>query len=154
MGQIARLLGQLDYPPVWLLAAIAIARVEGWVFGRLLDEPVLTLAGNVLFWAGLVILGVAALAFVHARSTIVPHRVPARLITTGLYRVSRNPIYLADLMILGGLALSWGSIAGLLLVPVLGQILAARFIMPEEARIRAAFGAQADAYFARTRRWL
>lgn len=154
MTPISMLSRHLDYPPVWLLAALAIARAEGWVFGRLLDVPVMTAAGDALFWAGLALLGVAALAFGYARSTIVPHRVPSKLITTGLYRVSRNPIYLADLMILGGLALSWGSVTGLLLVPVLARILALRFILPEEARIRAAFGAQADAYFARTRRWL
>ena len=58
-------------------------------------------------------MGAAALSFLRARSTIVPHEQPAKLITGGLYRLSRNPIYLADLLLLGGLALVWGSVAGL-----------------------------------------
>nr|WP_255618429.1 isoprenylcysteine carboxylmethyltransferase family protein [Roseibaca sp. Y0-43] len=99
-------------------------------------------------------MGIAALSFLRARSTIVPHEVPAKLITGGLYRLSRNPIYLADLMLLGGLALVWGSVAGLVLVPALARILTRRFIEPEEARLRAAFGPEAEAFFQRTRRWI
>lgn len=144
----------LDYPPVWLLAALGIARAETWVIGRVHDTPALTMLGDLLFWLGLAILGVAALSFLRARSTIVPHQDPSALITTGLYRFSRNPIYLGDVLILAGLALSWGSISGMVLVPVLAWVLTRRFIEPEEARLRAAFGPQADAYFARTRRWL
>lgn len=143
----------LDYPPVWLLAALAVARAEV-VFWRPFHELLwLRATGDVLFWAGVAILGVAALSFLRARSTIVPHRVPSRLITNGLYRFSRNPIYLADLLILAGLALSWGAVSGMALVPVLGWVLTQRFILPEEARLRDAFGHEAEAYFARTRRW-
>ncbi len=148
------MLKMFDYPPVWLVGALGLARAEVWALGRGYDLPAVTMLGNLLFWTGLAILGLAALSFLRARTTIVPHRDPDALITTGLYRLSRNPIYLADLLILGGLALVWGSVAGLVLVPVLGRILTQRFIRPEEARLRAGFGAEADAYFARTRRWL
>ncbi len=144
----------LDYPPVWLLTALAVARAETSALGSFHDMAWLRLTGDTLFWAGLAILGVSALSFLRARSTIVPHQVPSRLITTGLYRFSRNPIYLADLLILGGLALSWGALSGLVLVPLLAWVLTRRFILPEEARLRAAFGREAEAYFARTRRWL
>ncbi|CUX81594.1 MAG: putative protein-S-isoprenylcysteine methyltransferase [Roseibaca calidilacus] len=144
----------LDYPPVWLLGALGLAKVETLLLGPAFQVDALTLIGNLLFWAGLALMGAAALSFLRARSTIVPHEQPAKLITGGLYRLSRNPIYLADLLLLGGLALVWGSVAGLVLVPVLGRILTRRFIEPEEARLRAAFGPKADAFFARTRRWV
>jgi protein-S-isoprenylcysteine O-methyltransferase Ste14 len=144
----------LDYPPVWLLGALGLARAEVTLLGPAFQIGVLGLLGNALFWGGLAIMAVAALSFLRARSTIVPHETPAKLITGGLYRLSRNPIYLADLMLLGGLALVWGSVAGLVLVPVLGRILTRRFIEPEEARLRAAFGPEAEAFFQRTRRWI
>ncbi|MBN2759182.1 MAG: isoprenylcysteine carboxylmethyltransferase family protein [Rhodobacteraceae bacterium] len=144
----------LDYPPVWWLGALGLAKAEVALFGPAFQIGVLGLIGNTLFWGGLAIMGAAALSFLRARSTIVPHEAPAKLITGGLYRVSRNPIYLADLMLLGGLALIWGSVAGLVLVPVLARILTRRFIEPEEARLRAAFGAEAEAFFQRTRRWI
>ena len=142
----------LDYPPVWLLGAIGLARAETLAFGPAFGGG--ELVGAVLFWAGLALIAGAAWGFFRARTSIVPHEVPQQLITTGLYRFSRNPIYLGDLLILGGLALGWGSVVGLVLVPVLGRILAQRFIAPEEDRLRATFGAEADAWFARTRRWL
>jgi protein-S-isoprenylcysteine O-methyltransferase Ste14 len=144
----------LDYPPVWLLGALALAKAETLLLGPAFQLGALTAIGNLLFWAGLAIMGFAALSFLRARSTIVPHETPANLITGGLYRLSRNPIYLADLMLLGGLALVWGSLVGLVLVPVLARILTRRFIEPEEARLRAAFGTKAEAFFARTRRWV
>lgn len=144
----------LDYPPVWLLGALALARAEVALIGPAFRLDALTLGGNLLFWAGLVIMGLAALSFLRARSTIVPHETPAKLITGGLYRLSRNPIYLADLLLLGGLALVWGSVLGLVLVPVLARTLTQRFILPEEARLRATFGTEAEAFFTRTRRWV
>jgi protein-S-isoprenylcysteine O-methyltransferase Ste14 len=144
----------LDYPPTWLFGCIVLALAEVQLFGPAFAGRLPTYAGTVLFWAALAIMAVSALSFLRARSTIVPHEQPRRLITGGLYRLSRNPIYLADLMLLAGLALGWGSVVGLVLVPVLGRILSQRFIRPEEARLRAAFGQQADAYFRRTRRWI
>lgn len=144
----------LDYPPIWLLAALGLAKAETLLLGPAFQIGALTVLGNLLFWAGLAIMGGAALSFLRARSTIVPHETPAKLITGGLYRLSRNPIYLADMMLLAGLSLVWGSVVGLVLLPVLGRILTRRFIEPEEARLRAAFGPETEAFFARTRRWI
>jgi len=143
-----------DYPPVWLLGALALAKAETVLLGPAFQLGALTVIGNLMFWAGLAIMGVAALSFLRARSTIVPHETPDKLITGGLYRLSRNPIYLADLMLLGGLSLVWGSVVGLVLVPVLARILTRRFIAPEETRLCARFGPDAEAFFARTRRWI
>lgn len=144
----------LDYPPVWLLGALGLAKAETLALGPAFQIGVLTAIGNLIFWAALAIMAIAALSFLRARSTIVPHETPAKLITGGLYRISRNPIYLADLLLLGGLALVWGSVVGLVLVPVLARILTRRFIEPEETRLRAAFGPEAEAFFARTGRWV
>ncbi|MCL1628582.1 isoprenylcysteine carboxylmethyltransferase family protein [Roseibaca sp. V10] len=144
----------LDYPPVWLLGALGLAKAEALLLGPAFQVGALTAIGNLIFWAGLAIMAIAAFSFLRARSTIVPHETPAKLITGGLYRLSRNPIYLADLLLLGGLALVWGSVVGLVLVPVLARILTRRFIEPEEARLCAAFGPEAEAFFQRTRRWL
>ena len=78
----------------------------------------------------------------------------AALITTGIFRLSRNPIYLADLLILTGVSLIWGKFIGLILVPLLGWVLFRRFISGEEARLREIFGEEYTAYTARTRRWI
>ena len=76
---------------------------------------------------GLGVIGLAALQFRRHQTTILPREAPAALIQTGLYRVSRNPIYLGDALVLAGYAL-WRDPAGLIWVPVLALVLWQRFI--------------------------
>lgn len=102
--------------------------------------------------AGLVV--AAVLEFSRARTTTIPREAPSALITTGIFRHSRNPIYLADLLVLFGVSLIWGSVPGLVLVPVLGWLLQARFIRGEEERLAAAFGTEFETYRSATRRWI
>lgn len=139
----------IDLPPVWLLAALAVAWVWRW--------PAVWSGTS---WAGLACLALAAVLiicavreFLRARTTIIPREVPAALITTGIFRFSRNPIYLADLLILAGVSLIVGSVPGLILVPALGWVLQERFIRGEETRLTEAFGDEFEIYKRETRRW-
>ena len=140
----------LDLPPIWLAGALVLTWLSPWL-----------LPWGPAFWPGIVLLALAAalaLAAIRelarARTTVIPHREPAALVTGGIFRWTRNPIYLADLLILIGLSLIWGKTAGLVLVPALAILLERRFIRGEEGRLGAAFGAAFEAYAARTRRWL
>ncbi len=141
----------LDYPPVWLVALAGLA----WVFR---SDGVLPAAlsppGIVLVLGGLVLAALAAYELRRHETTIIPHETADTLVTSGVFSRSRNPIYLADVIILVGLGLIWGSTLGLVLAPVLAVVLERRFILPEEARLAAKFGADFDAYREMTRRWL
>lgn len=139
-----------DYPPVWLAGAVALA----WGQAQVWSLPGLPVAGAVLVAAGVVLLAVAVVQFARAGTTVVPHAAPSALVTGGVYGVSRNPIYLADVLILTGLCVRWGAWPSLVLVPVFMAVITARFIRPEEARLRAAFGPAFDEWAARVRRWL
>jgi protein-S-isoprenylcysteine O-methyltransferase Ste14 len=145
-------LGWIDLPPVWLAAAL----VGSWHLRGI--GPDLgafgVAAGGLVAVAALVLVALAVREFARHRTTVVPHNVPAALVTTGIYARSRNPIYLADLMILGGLSLAWNAPLGLALVPILWWILDRRFVRPEEARMSGKFLAGFDAYTQRTGRWL
>ena len=143
----------IDLPPVWLAAFAAL----GWVQAQWLPLGSFPAAGD---WvgAGLVAAGLglaiaAAVEFRRARTTILPHGMPAAIVTSGVYRISRNPIYLGDALILCGLGLRWESVLALVLVPVFMAVVAVRFILPEEARLRERFGAEFEAWAARVRRW-
>lgn len=144
----------LDYPPIWLLGALALVWGETRIAPGVLGGPVMQGLGSALALVAVALFLLAGVEFLRARTTIVPHQMPGALIARGVFAFSRNPIYIADVILLVGLSLRWGAVSGLVLAPVLVWVLRVRFIEGEEARLRAAFGAQAEAYFARTRRWL
>ena len=111
------------------------------------------IAGTVLIVGGLFIFVSALLQFRRHRTTVMPRETPVAMIDSGIYRLSRNPIYLADTLFLAGAALWWDA-ASLLLVPLFVMIITRRFILGEESGLRAVFGAAFDRYAAQTRRWL
>ena len=141
----------LDYPPIWLLAALGLARASTLVWA--VPGAVLPAIGWALVALAAGLMALAAGRFLRHRTTIVPHRVPDRLITDGIFAYSRNPIYLADVILLAGFILTWGAHLAWPLVPALAWVLHRRFILPEETRLRATFGAEAEAYLTRTGRW-
>lgn len=142
----------IDLPPVWLagLLALSYAGARLWP----VRVPGLAGVGLVLAVLGVVLLVAAAAQMLAWRTTVHPHGRPAALVTGGLFRLSRNPIYLADALILTGLTLWWDGLLALVLVPLFMALITRRFILPEEERLRATFGAAAEGYMARTRRWL
>ena len=144
----------LDYPPVWLVAFLGL----GWAQVALMPAQGPGAwpgwLGGALILAGVALMLAAVPQFARAGTTVVPHRAPSALVTGGVYRLSRNPIYLADVLLLAGFFLRWEAWLSLLLVPVFVWVLEVRFIRPEEARLHRAFGDDFSAYCARVRRWI
>ena len=140
----------LDYPPVWLAIFAALA----FLAGRVLPMWTLPAAGWGLVALGLCLMAVAALTMLRSGATVDPTRPPTALVTHGVFRLSRNPIYLADLLILAGLCLLWQPLAALVLVPAFALLLERRFIRREEAWLSARDPVAFAAWSARTRRWL
>ncbi|MCP5088882.1 MAG: isoprenylcysteine carboxylmethyltransferase family protein [Rhodobacteraceae bacterium] len=144
-----------DIPPVWTLLFCAISFLLAhfiplWAFDALLINS----AGLVLMALAVAAIIWCATWFRRKKTTIEPHHKPTTLIVEGPYRLSRNPIYLAMLVFAFGLALWFGTLSGFLPVVALQQILLRRFVLPEEAGLRAAFGEEAETYIAKTRRWV
>ncbi len=144
----------IDMPPLWLLGFAVLV----WGLGALVPfetgSPGLRWLGTGLVTAGCALILWAAWEFRRQRTTIIPHQPPTALVETGPFAFSRNPIYLADAVILTGLALRWDILPGVLLVPVFIWVIQTRFIVAEEARLEAAFPTEFARYAAKTRRWL
>ncbi|GHE86121.1 S-isoprenylcysteine methyltransferase [Aliiroseovarius zhejiangensis] len=152
---MTHLLRWLDMPPVWLALMIALAYgldriAPGLGFGLEITRGL----GNLLIVLGLGLLGAAIWQFRRARTTVIPGEEPSALVQHGLYRWTRNPIYLGDAMILTGLILRWDVLPALLLVPVFTTIITKRFILWEEAALRAKFGPAFDDWAGQVRRWI
>lgn len=142
-----------DLPPLWLLGTMAASTLLGRT-GIGASGGWAHTAGGVLIALGLALIGWAALWFRRKRTPIEPHHAPTALIVEGPYRLGRNPIYLALVLIAVGYGLRQPSVLALLPPPALWWVLDRRFARIEEDRLRAAFGAAAEPFLRGTRRWL
>ena len=90
------------------------------------------------------------------RGTPLPLDAPKRLVVRGLYRYTRNPMYLGVLsVVLGWAALRPAAASALLMYAALVAVAVHTFVVRyEEPRLRALFGAAYDAYAAQVSRWL
>ncbi len=92
--------------------------------------------------------------YVAGKGTLAPWAPPERLVVVGLYRCSRNPMYVCVLMILVGWALSFGSTGLLLYAAIVAAAFHLRVVFGEEPWLAATFGAQWQDYSSRVGRWL
>ncbi|WP_371223041.1 methyltransferase family protein [Roseovarius sp. 2305UL8-3] len=145
----------IDMPPVWLAFFVVLAWLQSsyLTFGLALGAWA-DFVGGLLVGGGILLALLAFMEFRKHRTTVVPHNTPERLITSGIFTRTRNPIYLGDVLILMGLILRWDAVLSLPLVPVFLWILEKRFIEPEETRMRQAFRAEFAKYERKVRRWV
>ncbi len=148
--------GMFPWPPVLFAGALAV----GLVFGRLtplpwpgLDDAPARALGYGFGVAGIVLSAWAVVTLMQAGTNIMPNRAADRLITWGPYRFWRHPIYMAETLMMLGLAQVTGNIwfviaAALFTVLVLGLA-----VLPEERHLEARFGDAYLDYKARSRRW-
>lgn len=142
------LLGTVAAALVWLVARVTVAlRVEfAW---RCEVAVALEIAGIAVAIAGVV-------SFRRARTTVNPLKPDAAsaLVVSGVYRWTRNPMYLGVLLCLLGWVVWLGSVPALFVLPLFVAYMNRFQIIPEETALRARFGAEFEAYRARVRRWI
>lgn len=146
----------LDIPPVWLAGALGVAWVQSRVFpmGLGFGGALADFIGGLAVGAGVVLLALALYEMRRFRTTPMPHHEADRLVTSGIFSRSRNPIYLGDMLILAGFVLRWDAVISLALVPVFLWVIERRFVIPEENRLRRKFRAEFARYCQKTRRWV
>jgi protein-S-isoprenylcysteine O-methyltransferase Ste14 len=149
---------ELKIPPVplagvfialaWLLATLLPALHVEWPW----RGPV----GAVLAATGVTIAIAGVISFRKARTTVNPLRPgeATTLVASGIYRWTRNPMYLGLLLLLAGCVWFLGNAAGLLLLPLFVAYMNRFQIGPEERALRQRFGEGFDVYQRSTRRWL
>ena len=92
--------------------------------------------------------------YVSGLGTLAPWDPPRHLVTSGPYRISRNPMYIGVLTILAGWCTLWGSRALIIYSGVFMIAVHLRVLLFEEPWAARRFGAEWDAYRARVPRWI
>jgi protein-S-isoprenylcysteine O-methyltransferase Ste14 len=116
--------------------------------------PFWSLLGLVPLAGGVVINLVADKAFRDAKTTVKPFEESSALVTSGVFRFSRNPMYLGFVLILVGTAVLMRSLPPYAVVLAFGILIDRKYIAVEERMLAETFGADWAAYRKSTRRWL
>lgn len=149
---------ELKVPPPVVALVIALAMWGISRFTPVLDVGLMprVVAGLLLAAIGGSFSAAGITAFRHAKTTLNPMKpeTASTLVTSGVYRFTRNPMYVGLLFVTLGWAAALGALWGLLgPVAFIGYI--TRFqIVPEEHVLRSAFGDAYTDYLTQVRRWL
>ena len=149
---------ELKIPPPAVAALIAVAMWGISLITPLFDVPLFTRVSAAIIFAlagsGFSLAGV--ISFRLAKTTVNPMKpeTATSLVSSGIYSVTRNPMYVGLLLVL----LAWAiylSSAWALLGPVGFVLYISRFqIAPEERVLSTLFGSEYTAYQSKVRRWL
>jgi protein-S-isoprenylcysteine O-methyltransferase Ste14 len=96
----------------------------------------------------------AILQFIKTKNTLVTIKPAKSLQTSGIYTISRNPMYLSLLLLYTGLGFLTGNWWTLLLLPILTTIVTYFVIQREERYLERAFGKTYLDYKEKVRRWI
>ncbi|GAB59712.1 methyltransferase family protein [Rheinheimera nanhaiensis] len=149
---------ELKIPPLLLVVLFAVAM---WALAQWVPSLVLPLSWRLLFAGTFAVAGVSVvlagvLAFRRANTTVDP-RVPQQsssLVIRGIYRYSRNPMYVGFFLLLAALACYLMNAAAFALLPLFVWYINRFQIAPEERFLLQKFGADYQTYCDTVRRWL
>jgi len=142
-------------PPIYFFAALLM------MVGLHLYVPIDTLIYSPFHLVGwlFVALGLslalwAAGLFRIVGTPIRPFQQSTMLVITGVYSITRNPMYLGMVLVLLGMGLLLGTVAAFVPIPLFVWQIQRKFVVPEEAFLEGLFGQPYVGYKSRVRRWL
>jgi len=143
------------YPPIWLVfGLLAVFFLAQFMPGPVFLSEIAQGVGSIIIVLGLLLLLLAGNLFKRAETDMIPFKNVSALVTTGIYRYTRNPMYLGMAAILLGCAITVGATTSLLVAPVFMAIIEIRFIRFEEAMLDELFPGEFAQYRTKVRRWL
>ncbi len=117
-------------------------------------RQIIILVGIILIIIGIALVVVARREFAHFRQPTDPGHPTTKVIKTGVFAISRNPLYLGGVLVLLGFALALNMLWALVML-LLSMILCHYIlIIPEERYLSAKFGDEYKEYVATVHRWL
>jgi protein-S-isoprenylcysteine O-methyltransferase Ste14 len=147
--------GKRTLPPTYVFLALVV------MVGLHFLIPVATvipwpwrLVGIAPLGFGVIINVIADRAFQKAGTTVKPFQQSSALITNGVYRFSRHPMYLGIVLIIVGIGCLMGSLTPFAVIPFLVLLLDRRFIRIEERMLEERFKEAWLQYKAGVRRWI
>jgi len=149
--------GVIAAPPVLFGAALVIGLSLHAIAPLRLAPPargILRVAGISLIVIGALLSAAVVHAFRSAGTNVSPYREATRFVSSGPYRYTRNPDYIGQTLLYGGIAVLANSWWPLLLLPLALLVIQRGVVRREEQYLEAKFGREYRDYTARVPRWL
>lgn len=142
-------------PPFYFLGGLLVMFALDYWFPvlRVIPGP-WNLLGGLLMLSGVAITITGAGTFRTADTPVRPFEPSSALVTHGVFRWSRNPMYLGMTLALCGTAVLFGSLAPWIVPPLFMAVIRHFFIGPEEELMEQTFGERYRSYREGVRRWL
>jgi protein-S-isoprenylcysteine O-methyltransferase Ste14 len=147
--------GVVAPPPLVYLGGLAVGfALEALLPGSSVPAELQWVLGGVLLVAGLALLGSFNTAFQRQGTAVEPWKPTTAIVTTGPYRLTRNPAYLGMALVYIGIALLADALWVLVPLPVVLLIIDRMVIAREERYLEGKFGQEYLDYKGRARRWI
>jgi protein-S-isoprenylcysteine O-methyltransferase Ste14 len=147
--------GVIVPPPLIYLAGLAVGfGLEALLPGASLPDALRWIGGGLLVLAGAALLATFNTAFSRKGTAVEPWKPTTAIVTTGPYRVTRNPAYLGMALVYIGIALLAGALWVLAPLPVVLVVIDRMVIAREERYLERKFGREYLDYRAGVRRWI
>ena len=141
-------------PPIVMFLCIGII----YLFESQIEysQPNLKAAGIIFLILGLIIIFLAVLKFMKTKTTVDPTRPhkTSNLVISGIYKITRNPMYLGMLFLIMAYAIYNNNIFGCIVIPVFIFYINKFQIEPEEIEMRKKFGESFENYCKKVNRWI
>lgn len=143
------------WPPVILVSTLAVGySAQGIVPFQMPIAETAAWIGIALIALAIAIDIAAMITLARAKTTILPHQKSNALVTQGIFSISRNPIYVANVLLIAGIGGWTGNPWIVLLAPLSGFATHHLAILREEQHLTAQFGEPYLDYVKSVRRWL
>jgi len=145
---------KIIYPPFLTLCGL-ICQALLDVYLPIMQAMVSPLwAGSILVVLGLSIIVYTISLFKRQQTDVMPDGNPSILITHGIYKITRNPIYLGMTLILLGSAFMFGTLATFFILPLFMATVDLIWIRFEERNLESIFGNRYTTYKGSVRKWI
>jgi protein-S-isoprenylcysteine O-methyltransferase Ste14 len=147
--------GVIAPPPLIFLSGLILGGIVSWFYPvQMLNGGLAVILGNLLFLLGIAVIAIIYLQMKRAKTNIEPWKPTTKILDTGFYGFSRNPIYLGMILIYLGITCFFNFVWFLSFLPIVLLVIHFGVILREEKYLEEKFGEDYLDYKKRVRRWI